>query len=44
VNLQDFLVYLAIYSGGDVPAADFNADGRVDMSDFLAYLAAFSDG
>ncbi len=42
VNTQDFLIYLNLWSGGDL-GADWNADGVVNTVDFLAFLTDWSD-
>jgi hypothetical protein len=43
VNVQDFLAFLALYSGAD-PRADFTHDGVVNVADFLAFLSAYAAG
>ena len=42
VNTQDFLIYLNLWSSGDL-GADWNADGVVNTVDFLAFLTDWSD-
>jgi hypothetical protein len=43
VNVQDFLRFLSLYSGGD-PLADFTRNGTVNVQDFLAFLSAYAAG
>ncbi len=43
VNTQDFLVYLGLWSAGDLQA-DFNGDGQVNTQDFLTFLNEWTAG
>lgn len=43
VNTLDFLVYLNLWSSGELEA-DTNGDGMVDVLDFLFWLNMYDDG
>jgi hypothetical protein len=43
VNVQDFLMFLQLFSSGDA-RADFTGDNQVNIQDFLSFLQAFAAG
>ena len=44
VNVPDFSVFLAAFTGGPTTVTDHNGDGFTTVADFSTFLAAFQSG